>query len=300
MHKDKCAVTHTPTHSGHRPPVTNERASSSEEANAEEDVDMAYHRCIYGSKFLQMAQELYHTASCFHLKKPFHLTVDASSNSLQNQIISLLMALSLRLDADSALRSMHMRGKEESSHWQPLTQRLSVNTATSLVDTNDCMVANTCEMDRIECLIGSLLRELMGQGADGNNLQHVFLVLSLAKQCRTAAADVDAYVEQHQEQFISLTAPELLRCADIAMNEGSRCVSVSRSMLQHGIQVLMRSSTPDYPLIGNLYRRLIYLSPSRVQVFLLHFIFLSLICSYLMCVAQCNMMMMWWWWWWCV
>lgn len=242
----------------------------------DEGAEGVYQRCLCGAQFLQMAQELYHTASHFNLKRQIHLSIPAASNSIQNQVVSLLMALSLRLDADSALRDMQHQQQSIASEGSSLgyvpTQHPARHKAygpspTSLSTGLEGYVsANISELRGMEERIEGLLRELMGLGVDASKLQQVFLVLSLATQCRTSAPDVDTFVEKRQQQFISLSAPELLRCADIAMNEGSRCVSVSRSMLQLGIQVLMRSSHPDYSLIGNLYRRLIYLSPSRMQV----------------------------------
>jgi hypothetical protein len=275
MNKDKCTIKTCAS-----PPVDSHVGDAtstgiSDEQLEEADSGMVYQRCMCGAQFLQMAQQLYHAASRYNLKQHTHLGIPASSDSLQNQVVSLLMALSLRLDADSALRGMQRQqasASEGSSYRHPTTQHPARGkthgpyTNYFPADLEESLSANINELQSVEECIERLLRELMGLGVDATKLQQVFLVLSLATQCRTSTPDVDSFVEQRQQQFISLSAPELLRCADIAMNEGSRCVSVSRSMLQLGIQVLMRSSHPDYALIGNLYRRLIYLSPSRMQV----------------------------------
>ena len=213
-----------------------------------------FERSEGGARCLEMAQQLYSIAARLQRRQYTHPGSDSSSDRsaekcVRNQLVSLLMSLSLRLDADSLLRE----GREGEG---------------TDTDTQALVMANLQQVSVTEKRAEGLLKQLedMGSTCAPPELSNVFLMLSLAIRCRTASADVDTFVDQHQAAFLCLSAEELLRCADTARDGGPGCVGATRRMLQFGVQVLMRQATPAYALVGSLYRRLVYLSPSRLQV----------------------------------
>lgn len=74
---------------------------------------------------------------------------------------------------------------------------------------------------------------------------------------------LEAFVREKERDFMILNALELRRCAEIAYNEAGGTVEVSRRMLELSWQMCNREACPDYTLMGDLFYRLIELSPSR-------------------------------------
>ena len=91
-------------------------------------------------------------------------------------------------------------------------------------------------------------------------------MLSIAYYCRINSSELEDFVERNQTFFLMFTPIELERCADITQNEKFGNLIICRKILLFGIQVITREKTSNYSLLGNFYRRLIYLSPSRLQV----------------------------------
>lgn len=111
--------------------------------------------------------------------------------------------------------------------------------------------------------------EIMSQMCDfiqQTDLLKLHMILTLAVYCRTNNSKLEAYVDMNQNQFLTFTPQELEKCADIAQNERYGNLVVCRKMLQLGIQVLARDAIQDFPLLGSLYKRLIQISPNRLQV----------------------------------
>jgi hypothetical protein len=97
-------------------------------------------------------------------------------------------------------------------------------------------------------------------------LRKLYLVLSIAVFCRTNNPEIETFVEVNQGDFLTFQPQDLEKCADIAQNERFGNLTICRKMLQFGIQVSSRETTPNYPLLGSLYKRLIQISPNRPQV----------------------------------
>lgn len=282
MHKDKCIITETAIAAAETHPNQMAAGSEGEVGGEERELGNTYNRQFYSAWFLEMAQKLYSVGSqLLEREQKQHPytgapppSIPPSTNSLKNQAIALIMSLSLRLDADTSLRELERIGKGSTdgkglniaSHDAPDGSLQDSTTSEGGGEHMQSIASNLSHLLLVEEKASLLMNELSQRGEAPLELNHVLLVLQLAMKCRVKSADVDEFVDQHQEDFVSLSAEELLRCAEIAMAEGAMCVSVARKMLQFGIQVRMRISPPDYSLIGTLYRKLIYLSPSRLKV----------------------------------
>lgn len=113
----------------------------------------------------------------------------------------------------------------------------------------------------------SILSELIDSITNlSEELRKLYLILSIAYSCRNISLELDEFVEKNQGYFLMFQPSELERCADITQNEKYGNLVICRKILQFGIQVITREKTTNYHLLGRFYHRLIYLSPSRLQV----------------------------------
>jgi hypothetical protein len=109
------------------------------------------------------------------------------------------------------------------------------------------------------------LSNLIDNIEDDPLLHKLYLILSVAVFCRTNNPEVESFVEANQGYFLTFQPHDLEKCADIAQNERYGNLGICRKMLQFGIQVSSRDTTPNYLLLGSLYKRLIQISPNRPQ-----------------------------------
>lgn len=87
----------------------------------------------------------------------------------------------------------------------------------------------------------------------------------------TAAESVSAaeiFLCKHMSSMLALSPFDLLKCADLALCEeaSGRSNVVARKLLRLSVQLLMRSSSPSYPVLGNIYKKLVDLSPDKKDV----------------------------------
>jgi hypothetical protein len=78
----------------------------------------------------------------------------------------------------------------------------------------------------------------------------------------------ESFLASHTSSLLALTPLDLLKCADTALSPEAlgRSESVARGLLQLAMQLLVREPHPPYDLLGNLYRRLVELSPNKHNV----------------------------------
>ena len=78
----------------------------------------------------------------------------------------------------------------------------------------------------------------------------------------------ERYLKDHSTCMLALSPLDLLKCADLALchEAAGRSEEVARGVLRLAVQRLMRNTSPSYALLGNVYRRLIELSPDKTDV----------------------------------
>jgi hypothetical protein len=97
-------------------------------------------------------------------------------------------------------------------------------------------------------------------------------------QSQSQSSPAECFLSTHSSSLLALSPLDLLKCADLALCPEARGRSevVARGVLRLAVQLLMRKSLPSYVLLGNLYRRLVELSPDKTDVGVLLLIYYML------------------------
>ena len=209
------------------------KLSDEEFSNASVQQNTLASRFIMSSKFLETAQQIY-----------FVIPEQDEIYSTRNQVFCLMLASALRLDAETMM----------------LPSSTEFDNTSSVLKPDDMIQKNLH-------LANQMLRRNLGF-ADENDkqLQKIALILEFSYLCRTGSALLDSFVENRKNSFLELTPNELQQCADIATSEQGGSAIVTRLMLGYAIQKGAREDVPNYALMGELYSRLIHLSPTRQMV----------------------------------
>lgn len=85
---------------------------------------------------------------------------------------------------------------------------------------------------------------------------------------RRMSSAAEEFLASHSSSLMALTPLDLIKCADLALRPEARGRSekVARDVLRLAVQLQVRESQPSYALLGNLYRRLVELSPDKDDV----------------------------------
>jgi hypothetical protein len=84
----------------------------------------------------------------------------------------------------------------------------------------------------------------------------------------STSSPAEFFLATHSSSLLALTPLDLLKCADLALCPAAEGGSeaVARGVLRLAVQLLVREPRPSYALLGNLYRRLVELSPDKKDV----------------------------------
>jgi hypothetical protein len=196
---------------------------------------------IFAIEWLEMSERIF-----------FFLSMKGNNNSQHetSRFKCLLSSTSLRLDVSTNLANLKFADENI-----PAIHR----------EDESFVLQDSSNLSQLSENI-QMLSQLLNKIQNETQLQKLFLILSLAVHCRTNNPDIDSFVEENQGRFLSLTPQELEKCGDITQNERYGNLGICRKMIQFAIQVSARETSQDYQLLGSLFKRLIQISPNRLQV----------------------------------
>lgn len=185
-------------------------------------------------------------------------------NSIQlTRFKCLLSSTSLRMDISTILNDFQdYKSKEDHNN---LKVNENIESKSNFEDSEKRLAYELKNLKCIEYNL-SILSEFVKDFTNlPEELKKLYLMLSIAYYCRINSSELEGFIESNQANFLMFTPLELEKCADITQNEKFGNLTICRKMLLFGIQVITREKISSYYLLGNFYRRLIHLSPSRLQ-----------------------------------
>jgi hypothetical protein len=198
-------------------------------------------RMVFAIEWLEISERLFFFLSMKGNHNPQHET---------SRFKCLLSSTSLRLDVSTNLANLKSAGETISAIHRE-DANFVIQEAKNLSQLSDNI---------------QMLSQILNDMVNDSQLQKLFLILSLAVHCRTNNPNIDSFVEENQNRFLSFTPQELEKCGDITQNERYGNLGICRKMIQFAIQVSARQTIQDYQLLGSLFKRLIQISPNRLQV----------------------------------
>lgn len=201
-------------------------------------------RLLLASDFFEMAERCF---SCM-------LSGDKSAIA-SNQIMCLIISCASRIDAESLIQN----GNEEMNTFPSmnLSERyelsMNLSKARSSIIHAQTLLRNISDNDDSHSL---------------NQLQNISLILEFSLLCKASppiqSSVIEDFITCKTENFLCLTVDELITCADIATSEPSGTVELTRRMYAFALQISIRDGNSKAN-IGNLYAKLIELSPTRAE-----------------------------------
>jgi hypothetical protein len=156
----------------------------------------------------------------------------------------LLLACACRIDAESNIRVENMSLNVNSE--------LTTNLVQAQLD-----VQKTSRLLRSTTDFGDEVHKQLRNTA----LMLEFSVLCMAESC----VKCQEFLTSRQSYFLCLSTEQLKSCAQIATSYRTADTEITRAVLNFALQCCVRDSSPNYSLMGSIYRELIDLSPSRKQ-----------------------------------
>jgi hypothetical protein len=182
------------------------------------------------------------------------ITPNDPSTPILNEILSIIVAISARINLDAELYVNSDKLQVYHSDKEKLSNMTRIE-------------SNVARAKRL-LRAYSTAKELRTDSDKA--LQSSLVMLEFTFKCRICAnsgeSKLEEYFNQTESSFFELSAPDLIKCANICLKERGGNVYIARRILSLAIQVLNRTAHLDYALIGSLYKRIIKLSPSRHEV----------------------------------
>ena len=264
-------------------PFVKEYCNETEEAEkVEEDLS----RCKACAEILELSEQCYHVASEWQLRSKTsrfeHCEKEDSflQNSVEiiqcNQCRALLSAIAVRLDIYCQYNYTHKL--ETSAFSGNENSCFGIND-----DEGESHAQNAEQLLKGLNAVKALLSSLFEQGLTKDHPIHkLYTMLSLSARLIISSihwnlpadnlepdhSDAECFLSANSKSFLALTPLDLLKCVDVALGPHALGggVVVARRLLHLAVQLLMRESLPSYVLLGNVYRRLVELSPDKDDV----------------------------------
>lgn len=169
-----------------------------------------------------------------------------------------LIAAACRVDAE-ATAEHGLDGSNNADLFAPSSHSHLTGNATTIPSSNLVQA-------RLDAQKADRLLQLQSDFDDprANEMRCQALILEFSALCRFPDSKMcQSFVKDKQGDFLRLSIPQLQKCANTAKNARNVSVEVTRSLLNLALQRSMRDTSPDYALMGSVYRELIELSPSR-------------------------------------
>lgn len=234
---------------------------------------------------LLLVARLYELAHFLFERIEQHNNNNSSSNDLT---LCLLLSAAARIDADSYSRTttntaqlsggstmtMMMSGgmaaltsvtKSSSDGDIPLsdydpTSSSSISSSSSIVPSNNLLQARLS--------IHKANRQLKAlsdfDDDESRHLRRSSLIFEFYVLCRLRdTPKCRAFLLENRDDFLLLAPQDLLYCSKVSRRERGVSIEVTRTLLTLSLQASNMRPSPDYTMIGGIYRDLIELSPSR-------------------------------------
>lgn len=245
---------------------------------------------VYSACRLFTAAEFFESAVHMYAVIPYE---DTSIRTL-NQCVCLLLASGARLDADTFLRNAVREGREslETTHsvgyedgsasaallgggLGDTHEGAPISIVTKCAEVGIFFGANSVKMNLEKSRENAMdAKKVLTEYLHSNDrtesftdkgvmFRKVAFVYEYTVACRLGANEATSFWGNRKEDFLALSAAQLLQCFYIAQKEPGGTTELLRAMLNFSLQVCNREIPTDYSLMGSLFLRLIELSPSR-------------------------------------
>lgn len=165
---------------------------------------------------------------------------------MQNAALCCILSISLRLDVDDIYHSL-----------------ASDDYGGAVKDNLNTISTQLLQADKY-------VRQLLGCGilVKDMHITKLHVILILITMCRThkSVNDIQQFIEDNMHIFLDMTTSELYKSISVCLGERGGSAPAARLIIKFGIQARMKDASPEYSVIGGLYRKLVNLSPNRQQV----------------------------------
>jgi hypothetical protein len=214
----------------------------------------------------------------------------SSSSSSNDLTLCLLLSAAARIDADSYSRTT--TNIAQSSGGSTMTMMMSGGIAALPSITKASSDGETPFSDYDPPSSSSICSSSSSSIVPSNNLLQARLSIHKANRQLKALSDFDddesrhlrrsslifefyvlcrlrdtpkcrAFLLENRDDFLLLAPQDLLYCSKVSRRERGVSIEVTRTLLTLSLQASNMRPSPDYTMIGGIYRDLIELSPSR-------------------------------------
>ena len=201
---------------------------------------------------------------CLLLSAAARIDADSYSRTTTNTIqlsggSTMTMMMSGGMAALPSITKASSDGETSFSDYDPPSSS-SISSSSSIVPSNNLLQA--------QLSIHKANRQLKAlsdfDDDESRHLRRSSLIFEFYVLCRLRdTPKCRAFLLENRDDFLLLAPQDLLYCSKVSRRERGVSIEVTRTLLTLSLQASNMRPSPDYTMIGGIYRDLIELSPSR-------------------------------------